>query len=57
MHVRNWLIRPPFIMFYLTFLLPEVLTALEEAGFACETRAGLFAPPFDDHQLVIGTRA
>jgi ubiquinone/menaquinone biosynthesis C-methylase UbiE len=33
MHVRNFLISPPFIMFYLTFVLPEVKTLLEQHGF------------------------
>lgn len=36
MHVRNMLFRPPFIMFYLTFLLPEVKHQLEERGFEVE---------------------
>jgi ubiquinone/menaquinone biosynthesis C-methylase UbiE len=33
MHVRNFLISPPFIMYYLTFLLPEVIGLLERDGF------------------------
>ncbi len=33
MHVRNFLRSPPFIMFYLTFLLPEVKGLLERHGF------------------------
>lgn len=33
MHVRNALIRPPFIMFYLTFLLPQIAEKLERGGF------------------------
>jgi hypothetical protein len=32
MHVRNWLHAPPFIMYYLTFLLPEATTLLEAEG-------------------------
>ncbi len=36
MRVRNRLIKPEFIMYYLTFMLPDVLTALEGAGFAPE---------------------
>jgi ubiquinone/menaquinone biosynthesis C-methylase UbiE len=36
MRVRNALLSPPFVMYYLTFLLPEVRGQLEEAGFAVE---------------------
>lgn len=39
MRVRNFLIRPPFVMYYLTFLLPEVQTMLQEEGFEVEVRA------------------
>ncbi len=33
MHVRNFLIRPPFIMFYLTFLAEETTQMMTEVGF------------------------
>ena len=33
MHVRNLLVRPPFVMFYLTFLLPQARQLLQEKGF------------------------
>ncbi|HEV7282259.1 MAG TPA: class I SAM-dependent methyltransferase [Pirellulaceae bacterium] len=33
MHVRNALVRPPFVMFYLQFLLPGVRRTLERIGF------------------------
>jgi ubiquinone/menaquinone biosynthesis C-methylase UbiE len=33
MHVRNALLRPPFVMFYLQFLLPGVRKTLERIGF------------------------
>lgn len=36
MRVRNALLRPPFIMYYLTFLLPEVESLLNAAGFTVE---------------------
>lgn len=36
MRVRNAMISPPFVMYYLTFLLPDVRRQLEEAGFAVE---------------------
>ena len=33
-HVRNLLIRPPFIMYYLTFLWPSIGEKLQDAGFS-----------------------
>ena len=54
MHLRNWLLPPPFVMFYLTFLLPEAGALLRRAGLAVEVRdlglAGELAP----FRLVIG---
>jgi len=45
MHVRNALIRPPFIMYYLTFLLPEVQKLLENSGFVVQVQPlGLMGP-------------
>lgn len=38
MRVRNALWSPPFVMYYLTFLLPEALRLLDEADFVCEVR-------------------
>ncbi|MEZ4437659.1 MAG: class I SAM-dependent methyltransferase [Polyangiaceae bacterium] len=38
MHIRNALIRPPFVMFYLTFLLPDCLARCQEAGLETEVR-------------------
>lgn len=34
--IRNFLIKPPFIMYYLTFRLPKVHQQLESAGFLVE---------------------
>jgi SAM-dependent methyltransferase len=56
MHVRNLLVRPPFIMYYLTFLLPGVERLLEEKGFSVEVKQGLFAPSAKRLELVIATR-
>lgn len=39
MHVRNMIVRPPFIMFYLTFLVPAVESLLESHGFQCAVKA------------------
>ena len=33
LHIRNFLIRPKFIMYYLTFRLPSIQHKLEAAGF------------------------
>ena len=38
MHVRNLLVSPPFVMYYLTFLLPDVEPLLRRAGLAVEVR-------------------
>ena len=56
MAIRNALIKPPFIMYYLNFLLPEIETLLKHEGFAVEIRTGLFAKPFSRCCLVVATR-
>ena len=56
MVVRNLLWRPKFIMYYLTFLLPQVRAKLERVGFDVEERRGLFARPFQDFVVVLATR-
>lgn len=56
MRVRNALWRPPFVMYYLTFLLPRARALLEAEGFRVEVRRGLFAPPYERHVLVVATR-
>lgn len=56
MRIRNTLRRPPFIMYYLMFLLPEIEQTLTEEGFEVEVRSGLFARPFDRYRLVVATR-
>jgi len=38
MHVRNVLISPPFIMYYLRFLLPHMRSLLEQQGLEIEER-------------------
>ncbi|MEU3033103.1 class I SAM-dependent methyltransferase [Streptomyces griseoaurantiacus] len=61
MRVRNALWRPPFVMYYRTFRLGDVLRALHVAGFATELRA---LPEFGRRpdgsprgRLVLATRA
>ncbi len=56
MRLRNALIRPPFIMYYLTFLLPEIQHSLELKGFTVEVRDNCFAPQAKYLKLVIATR-
>jgi cyclopropane fatty-acyl-phospholipid synthase-like methyltransferase len=56
MHVRNALLRPEFIMYYLTFLWPDVKWKLERAGFEVEAKHGVFAKPYERGVLVVATR-
>ncbi|HZZ80613.1 MAG TPA: class I SAM-dependent methyltransferase [Gemmataceae bacterium] len=56
MHVRNLIKSPPFIMFYLTFLLPGVQDLLEANGFAVEVAAPLFDRPWTGLRLVTATK-
>ena len=46
MRVRNALLKPEFIMYYLTFTWPQVGTLLEAAGFEVTVDRGAFDPPF-----------
>lgn len=46
MRVRNAVIKPEFIMYYLTFTWPEVGSLLEAAGFEVTVDRGAFDPPF-----------
>jgi ubiquinone/menaquinone biosynthesis C-methylase UbiE len=55
MHLRNWIVKPPFIMYYLTFLLPEVKSLLEEGGFTVKVHQP-FDGPLERLRLVIATR-
>ncbi len=57
MRVRNFLIKPPFIMYYLTFLLPQVATLLRQHGFEVEVRDMGFPGMWSAARLVIATRA
>ncbi|MGI8978133.1 MAG: class I SAM-dependent methyltransferase [Pirellulaceae bacterium] len=56
MHLRNLLYRPPFIMFYLTFLLSETKRLLAEHGFEIEVHEELFTRPYRVLKLVVGTK-
>ena len=56
MHVRNWLVSPPFIMYYLIFNLPEVRRLLEAQGFAVEDCEAGFRGMWKPLRLVTATR-
>jgi ubiquinone/menaquinone biosynthesis C-methylase UbiE len=55
MHVRNRLVKPRFIMFYLRFPLSRVVDLLEAHRFAVTVQPDVFDAPFHDMRLVIGT--
>ena len=55
MHLRNLVVKPPFVMYYLTFLLPKVKTLLEDEGFTVDVRQP-FDKPHERLHLVIATR-
>ncbi|MCB9673963.1 MAG: class I SAM-dependent methyltransferase [Alphaproteobacteria bacterium] len=56
MKVRNRLLQPPFVMYYLNFLLPEAQQRLEAAGFEVEVRPLSADGPFSRARLVIATK-
>ncbi len=56
MHIRNLLIDPPFIMFYLTFTVERASKLLWDRGFQVEVRAPYEDTPFKRARLVIATR-
>jgi SAM-dependent methyltransferase len=56
MHVRNFVVRPPFVMFYLTFLLPQAQRLLEAHGFDVEIIGGIFPERMKSLQLVKATK-
>jgi SAM-dependent methyltransferase len=55
MHLRNRLHTPPFIMYSLTFLLPEAIALLRQHGFAVTVHEKVFPGRFQQVRLVIGT--
>ena len=56
MHVRNFLLSPPFVMYYLTFTLPEVRGQLVDAGFTVTVDDDLFTGKYRDLALIIATK-
>ena len=56
MKVRNRLIHPPFVMYYLNFLLPEAQDRLEAAGFEVAVEPLAVSGPFARLRLVTATK-
>jgi SAM-dependent methyltransferase len=56
MHLRNAIWSPPFIMFYLSFLLPEARALLEAEGFEVRVKGGIYPAPYDGLCLVDAAR-
>jgi ubiquinone/menaquinone biosynthesis C-methylase UbiE len=56
MRVRNAVWKPPFIMYYLTFLVPRARELLEAQGFQVDVREGLMPPPFTPYCVVVATK-
>jgi ubiquinone/menaquinone biosynthesis C-methylase UbiE len=57
MIVRNAIKRPPFIMYYLTFLLPEVQRLLERQGFDVIVHDNAFSGRLAVLKVVVATKA
>ena len=56
MRLRNLVLSPPFIMYYLTFLLPEAQQLLEANGFDVDVTDSGFEEPWAALRLVTATR-
>lgn len=56
MRVRNALIKPEFVMYYLTFLLPGVKWLLESKGFDVRVVDDAFEGPLSAYEVVIATK-
>ncbi len=56
MHVRNAVKKPPFVMYYLTFLLPDIERHLKWHGFDVTVTRDIFAPPYTPLARVVATR-
>lgn len=55
MMARNLIVRPPFIMYYLTFLLPDIQTKMERQGFRVDVYP-LWSGRFDSLFMVVATK-
>jgi ubiquinone/menaquinone biosynthesis C-methylase UbiE len=57
MRVRNAVWKPPFVMYYLTFLVPRARELLQANGFEVDVRDGLIPEPFSAYSVVVATRS
>jgi SAM-dependent methyltransferase len=57
MHLRNALIKPEFVMFYLTFPLERALEVLPRHGFGIEVHAPYAHTPYPMMRVVVATRS
>lgn len=56
MHVRNALLKPEFVMYYLTFLRERATQLLEAHDFEVDVRRDVFPSPFGRLCLVVATK-
>lgn len=56
MRLRNLLPGPSFIMYYLTFMLPEIVAALQTTGFTVEVEPAELPKPFETLSVVIARK-
>ena len=56
MRVRNAVLKPQFIMYYLTFLWPEVRALLERHGLRPEAHEGLCPAPYERAIIVVAKK-
>lgn len=56
MRIRNALIDPPFVMYYLTFLLPDCLATLDRAGFSTTVHHPVLEGPWAGVAVAIATK-
>lgn len=56
MHVRNALIDPPFIMFYLTFTVERARAVLRRKGFTVDVHSPYADTSFSSLRLVVATK-
>ncbi|HLK99978.1 MAG TPA: methyltransferase domain-containing protein [Myxococcaceae bacterium] len=56
MRLRNAVWKPPFVMYYLTFLVPRARALLQAQGFEVDVRDGLMPPPFSAYSVVVATK-
>lgn len=56
MRVRNLVIKPEFVMYYLTFLLPDIERHLKWYGFDVAVSRDLFGGPFKSVARVVATK-